>query len=306
MKLSREEWIKERRKGIGGSDAAALVGMNAHVTPYMLWADKTGRLPPKEDNEAMRQGRDLEGYVASRFCEATGKKVHICSEMMRNPLYPFAHANIDRKVSRERAGLECKTTSVLNLKQFKNGEFPENYYAQCMHYLAVTGWERWYLAVLILNQGFYWYTIERDEEEIACLMQEEQTFWEMYVVKDVPPPVDGLPPTSNTISTLFPESLSGESADLFGREQLIKDYLAMQQVIKIYEQDNERRKQTLQQDLGERETGSVGAYRVTWKNQTRQSFDVHRFAGDYPEIDLTPYFNVSSYRKFQIKECKET
>ncbi len=59
MKLTHEEWLEERRKSIGGSDAAALVGMNPYVTPYMLWADKTGRLPPKEDNEAMRQGRDL-------------------------------------------------------------------------------------------------------------------------------------------------------------------------------------------------------------------------------------------------------
>ena len=121
----------------------------------MLWADKTGKLPPKNDNEAMRQGRDLEAYVAQRFTEKTGKKVHVYSEMLRNPAYPFAHANIDRKVTGERAGLECKTTSIMNLKKFKNGEYPENYYAQCVHYLAVTGFDRWYLAVLILNQGFY-------------------------------------------------------------------------------------------------------------------------------------------------------
>lgn len=95
MKLTHEEWLEERRKSIGGSDAAALVGMNPYVTPYMLWADKTGRLPPKEDNEAMRQGRDLEAYVAQRFCESSGKKVHVHSQMLRNPEYPFAHANID-------------------------------------------------------------------------------------------------------------------------------------------------------------------------------------------------------------------
>lgn len=47
MKQSREEWLEDRRRSIGGSDAAALVGMNPCVTPYMLWADKTGKLPPK-------------------------------------------------------------------------------------------------------------------------------------------------------------------------------------------------------------------------------------------------------------------
>lgn len=98
------------------------------------------------------------------------------SEMLRNPAYPFAHANIDRKVTGERAGLECKTTSIMNLKKFKNGEYPENYYAQCVHYLAVTGFDRWYLAVLILNQGFYTFTVERDEDEINTLMKVEKSF----------------------------------------------------------------------------------------------------------------------------------
>ena len=154
MKLSHKQWLEERRKSIGGSDAAALVGMSPYATPYMVWADKTGRLPPKEDSEAMRQGRDLEEYVAKRFCEKNEKKVHIQSGIIRNPAYPYAHATIDRKVTGERAGLECKTTSAMNLKKFKNGEYPENYYAQCMHYLAVTGWERWYLAVLVLGRDF--------------------------------------------------------------------------------------------------------------------------------------------------------
>ena len=67
--MDREKWLEERRKGIGGSDAAALVGMNSYSTPYTVWADKTGRLPEKEDSEAMRQGRDLEQYVAERFME---------------------------------------------------------------------------------------------------------------------------------------------------------------------------------------------------------------------------------------------
>ena len=62
--MTRDEWIKFRKNYIGGSDAAAIIGLNPFVTPYSLWAEKTGRLPEREDNEAMRQGRDLEQYVA--------------------------------------------------------------------------------------------------------------------------------------------------------------------------------------------------------------------------------------------------
>ena len=304
MKQSHEEWLEDRRRSIGGSDAAALVGMNPYVTPYMLWADKTGKLPPKNDNEAMRQGRDLESYVAQRFTEKTGKKVHVYSETLRNPAYPFAHANIDRKVTGERAGLECKTTSIMNLKKFKNGEYPENYYAQCVHYLAVTGFDRWYLAVLILNQGFYDFTVERDEDEINALMKVEKEFWDNYVIPGNPPPVDGLSPTAETIKAIFPSASLGTTVDLFGRETLIRDFLETNELIKAYGQENEKRKQILQTDLANSELGLCSNYKVSWKEQERKSFDVSAFRTDYPDIDLSPYFRISSFRKFDIKEQK--
>lgn len=304
MKLSHKQWLEERRKSIGGSDAAALVGMSPYATPYMVWADKTGRLPPKEDSEAMRQGRDLEEYVAKRFCEKNEKKVHIQSGIIRNPAYPYAHATIDRKVTGERAGLECKTTSAMNLKKFKNGEYPENYYAQCMHYLAVTGWERWYLAVLVLGRDFQTFTIERDEEEINALMETEKDFWEKYVACDVPPPVDGLIPTSETLSAIYPISKFGESVDLMGRERLIEDYLSTQELIKSYKRENEKRKQILQQDLGESPEGITGRYVVTWRVSSRLVFNTEAFQKDYEKIDLAPYYKTSEFRKFNIKELK--
>lgn len=303
MKLNREEWLAERQKSIGGSDAAAIVGLNSYVTPYTVWADKTGRLPPKEDNEAMRQGRDLEQYVAERFMEATGKRVRRRTDMMHNHAYHFAHANIDRAVVGERAGLECKTTSIMNLKKFKNGDFPEHYYVQCVHYLAVTGWDRWYLAVLVLNQGFYWYTIERDEDEIAALMEAEREFWDKHVIPDVPPPVDGLKPTSDALEAIFPNAAPGlPMVDLFGREEVARNYLTAKELSDSYGKEAERYRQILEQDLQQNDSGTCGNYLVTWKNQSRSTFDVRRFSEDHPDVDLSSYFNVSHFRRFKIKE----
>ena len=153
--MSREEWLWHRRGSLGGSDAAAILGLSQWITPYTVWADKTGRLPEQPDNEAMRQGRDFEDYVAQRFTEVTGKKVRRNNAILKNTDYPFAHANIDRSIVGENAGLECKTTSVMNLRKFKNGEYPDTYYCQCVHYMAVTGADRWYLAVLVFGQDFY-------------------------------------------------------------------------------------------------------------------------------------------------------
>lgn len=304
--LTHEEWLAERRKSIGGSDAAAIVGMNHYVTPYALWADKTGRLPDKPDNEAMRQGRDLEQYVADRFTEATGKRVRRHTAMFHNSDYPFAHANIDRAIIGERAGLECKTTSIMNLKKFKNGEYPETYYVQCVHYLAVTGWDRWYLAVLILNQGFHWFVIERDQAEIDALMQAERDFWNAYVIPDIPPPVDGLPPTSEALETVFPGGTAqGQPLDLFGRGEIIRKYLATKQLIKAYQRELEECRQLLQQDLGDQEAGVCGDYSVSWKSQFRSTFDAKRFSAEHPELDLSGYYKTSTFRKFDIKESEE-
>mgnify|MGYP000911681809 CR=1 FL=1 len=303
-KLTHEQWLAERRKSIGGSDAAAIVGMNHYVTPYMLWADKTGRLPDKPDNEAMRQGRDLEQYVADRFMEATGKKVRRRTPMFHNPAYPFAHANIDRAVVGERAGLECKTTSLMNLKKFKNGEYPENYYVQCVHYLAVTGWDRWYLAVIILNQGFKWFKIERDQAEIDALMRAEKDFWNTYVAPDVPPPVDGLPPTSKALEAVFPGLDQDESKPLF-REDILQNYLDLKEQISVLQKEKTKCEQILKEDLGDNPSGECGGYRIDWKPQTRQTFDFQKFKEDHPELNFEPYLKESTFRRFVIRSEKK-
>ena len=211
--MSRADWLAQRRKSIGGSDAAGIVGLSQYATPYTVWADKIGRFADQEDNEAMRQGRDLGEYVAERWMEATGKTVRRSNAILYNSLYPFAHADIDRTVVGENAGLECKTTSTLNLRQFKGVEFPEKYYAQCVHYLAVTGATRWYLAVLVYGRGFFTFTLERDQAEIDALMGAERDFWKL-VEQGSPPALDGLEPTGNALQRIYPISRGGTSTSL--------------------------------------------------------------------------------------------
>ena len=151
---NHEEWLKLRSQYLGGSDAAAVVGLNAYASPYSLWAEKTGKIPGFAGNLATEVGAFLEEFVAQKFAQETGKKVRKCNQSFLNSEYPFAIANIDREIIGEDAGLEIKTTDSLNLKKFKGGEYPANYYAQIVHYLAVTGKKRWYLAVLIGNKEF--------------------------------------------------------------------------------------------------------------------------------------------------------
>lgn len=317
--MSRADWLKERRQAIGGSDAAAIIGLNAYATPYTVWADKTGRLPEKPDSEAMRQGRDLEQYVVDRFTELTGKRARKLNAIIKNPEYPWASANIDRDIIGEKAGLECKTTSLLNLKKFAGGEFPENYYVQCVHYLAITGKNRWYLAVLVLNQGFMVYQITRrqddrvpdwcsgsvyvSDDEIQALMDAEREFWQ-FVQSDTPPAFSGTQADTAALSAIYTGGASGR-VDLPGRESLIHQYRSLKERVKALETELDRCAQTLKGDLGDREEGQAGSYLVSWKPQSRRTFDAKAFAADHPDIDLESYFKTSSFRKFDIKIMSE-
>ena len=117
--LSRAEWLEERRKGIGGSDAAAVAGLNPWKSAAAVYLEKVGEVEPEElSSERIRVGHDLEDYVARRFCEATGKKVRRNNYMLHHDEYPFLLADVDREVVGENAILECKTTNSFAAKDW--------------------------------------------------------------------------------------------------------------------------------------------------------------------------------------------
>ena len=302
LDMPRDEWLELRRKGIGGSDAAAIVGLDRYRSPFDVYADKLGLRPEIPDNEAMRQGRDLEQYVAERFMEATGKKVRRRNAMLQHPEYPFMIANIDRFVIGENAGLECKTTSMLNKAKFSQGEFPPNYYVQCVHYMAVTGAERWYLAVLVLNKSFHVFTIERDEAEVQALIAAEKDFWENHVLKQIPPAPDGSESTSELIKTMYPEAKEHFTASLFGYEEKISTYLNIDNQIKELERKREAIKQELQLAMDEAEIGRAQGYIIEWKNQVRQTLDTQRLKKEQAEIYQQYLKPAQTVRVFKIKE----
>lgn len=189
--LPREEWLKWRKMGIGGSDAGAVCGLNPYRTALEVYLDKTSDSLETSDSEAMRQGREFEDYVARRFMEATGKKVRRANFMYYDEKNPFMLADVDRMVSGENAGLECKTASPYLAERWKNGKIPLFYQIQCHHYMSVCGADAWYIAVLVYGREFKFQRIERDERIQSDLIQIEKDFWESHVLKHKMPDPDG-------------------------------------------------------------------------------------------------------------------
>lgn len=284
--MSHEEWLERRKKTIGGSDSAAVVGLNAYSSPYSLWAEKSGKVPGFGGNLATEVGTYMEEFIAKKFEKESGKRVRRLNAIIYNPDYPFAHVNIDRDVVGEDSGLECKHTDSLNMKKFKNGEYPENYYVQCVHSMAITGCKRWYLAVLIGNKEFKWFTIERDEDEIAALMAAEEEFWKC-VTENRPPEADGHKSTTETIKTIFAES-NDENVSLFGYEDCLKQYLALGKQIKELETLKDEMANKVKSFMGTAGKGESDNYKVSWTTSVKKAH----------------YVNESVSRTFRVTEKK--
>lgn len=298
----RDEWLALRSKYIGGSDAAAVVGLNPWVSPYSLWAEKTGKLPCFSGNLATEVGTYLEEFISKKFEAETGKKLRRVNQSFFNSEYPWAIANIDRDVIGEDAGVEMKSTDSLNIKKFKNGEYPAHYYCQCVHYMAVTGKKRWYLAVLIGNREFKRFVIERDEEEIAALMAAEEDFFK-HVQNNTPPGIDGTQATTIAIKAIYSDNVE-KMIDLFGFSEQVDQYIKWGKKIDELKVMREEAANRIKEYMGEADGGECDRYHVSWKPSIRRLFDIKRFTAENPDIDLSEYYNESSTRIFRVSEIK--
>lgn len=301
---SREEWLALRKNYIGGSDASAVVGMNPYKSAYALWAEKTGKIPEFDGNLTTEVGSYLEDFVAKLFEKETGKKVRRKNRMLVNEDYPFAHANVDRVVVGENAVLEIKTTnSIPAMKKLRGGEFPEQWYAQVTHYMAVGGFDKAYLAVLVNCRDFKLFEIERDEDEIAALMGAEEEFFSC-VTENKPPMADGSSSTTDALTTIYAES-NGETVSLFGYEAKVREYLALGKQIKSLKDSQDAIANEIKAYMGECERADGDAYKVTWTTTERSTFDSKRYAKDNPGVDLSEYYKKSTYRTFKVTERKD-
>ena len=299
LNLDKKSWLRYRKRGIGGSDAGAVCGLNPYRTAIQVYYDKTSDEIEEIDNEAMRQGREFEDYVAGRFCEASGKKVRRANAMYYDEKNTFMLADVDRMVVGENAGPECKTASPYMAEKWEDGKIPLSYQIQCHHYMSVCNTEAWYIAVLIYGKEFKYYRIERDEQVIADLIRIEKEFWREHVMKRVMPDPDGSKTADAAIAERFKISrditipLSGFDARLKRREELLS-------VMGHMEAEKRQIDQELKLYLGDAEMAENEHYRVSWKNVSRSSLDERRLKEERPEV-YEKYRRVTTSRRFTVK-----
>ncbi|MGX2958020.1 YqaJ viral recombinase family nuclease [Peribacillus sp. JNUCC 23] len=301
--MSRMEWLEERTKGIGGSDAGIILGLNKYRTAFELWLEKTGQVTPLEiDNEAIYWGNEMENVVAKEFEKRTDKKVRRTNFMYTHPEFPFIKANLDRLVIGESSLLECKTASAYLAKEWESDEVPASYLVQVQHYLGVTGKEKGYIAVLVGGNKFIWKEVERDEELINMIFSAEKHFWEFHVLQGIPPELDG----SSAAEKYLKEKYDRAEKD---KEIILpsdyKEYLSQYEKIKADEKLIKSAKTEIENkikaELKDAETGLVDSFLVSWKNQSQSRVDTKTLKEKFPDI-YREVLKETSFRKFAVKE----
>lgn len=284
LEMDRTQWLEERKKGIGGSDAGTIMGFNKYKSAYQLFFEKTGRYYEEVDNEAVYFGNELEDFVAREFSKRAGKRVRRMNKMLVHPEHNFMLANLDRVVVGEKAILECKTANEYLKGDWDGDEIPASYLCQVHHYLAVTGYEKAYIAVFIGGNKFVWKEIERDEEFISILIEREKDFWENHVLKDEAPMVDGSEATSEFLKNFYSEE-DGTAIMLTQDDEVLLDALdAIKAEISLLETQKKEYENQLKSKLKNATEGHSVRHKVTLKSIVSNRIDSKKLKAEVPDI----------------------
>ncbi|MDP4164415.1 MAG: YqaJ viral recombinase family protein [Bacillota bacterium] len=303
--IDRETWLHLRTKGIGGSDAAVVLGLSKWKTPFELYLEKSGLVIPEEiQSDAAYFGTQLEDLVAKEFEKRSGKKVRRKNAILQHPEHEFIIANVDRMIVGEKAILECKTASAYLAKEWENDEIPESYIIQIQHYLGVLGpeYKKGYFAVLIGGNKFVWKEIARDDELIELIFQREIEFWNNHVLVNIPPALDGSSAAEQYLKQRYNREEKGKSVDFTSEyKEKIDEYLEIKSSVKALEEQMKEIENQIKYEMKDAELGFVKNYQTEWKSITSNRVDTKKLKEHFPDI-YTQVVKESSYRKFGIKE----
>lgn len=291
--MSRSDPAKDmevRRSGIGGSDAAAVAGESRWRTPMDVWLEKTGQSAPLVETERMRWGTILEDAVAREWSRRTGRKIKRSSITMRCASAPWRMAHIDRAVVTGadgiRRGLEVKTADVRAADEWGeegSAQIPVEYLYQVQHYLGVTGWDVWHVAVLIGGNTLRTYEVPRDEEMIADLFAIEDAFWQGSVVPRVAPPIDGSEASRRYLESRHtaPKDEVPMTDALY---ELALQHASLSDAIKRAEAMRDEVANAIREQMGAGGIAQRDNAKVTWSVSSTRRLDAKRLAEEEPEI----------------------
>jgi len=269
----REEWLRLRKDGIGGSEALAILGLDPWKTRMEVWLDKLGSAPDRDQSDRMRWGQIVEDSIAGWFAERTGVRVRRCG-LMRNIQRPWQRVSVDR-LTADGGVLEIKNTNYHRRGEWADDDgdiIADGAEAQGQHALAVTGLSHVWVAAQIGGEPPVIRRVERDDAFIADLNACEEEFWGL-VQSQTPPALDGGRAAASLIARMYPDVVPGKTVELTAAQvDLLREYkkeLASEKVVSDRKDDI---KAQITAAMGDAEFATYEGTQVArWGRQTRTS-----------------------------------
>jgi putative phage-type endonuclease len=300
---TRDEWLVERKKGLGGTDVSGVLGLNPYSSPLDVYLDKTDQKPPVEVNEAMRNGHYFEFAVAAYYEAETGNRIIKASAddaIIFDRENPVFRGTPDRRYQTERGKgvLECKSTA----RDVSDG-VPKMWYIQLQWYLMLTGYKFGAIAYVSSFGGrmrFNHVEYDRNDEFIELMRTEAAQFWRDHVLAGVQPE----PINAQDVETLFPtheenKVIQADDSIINIHEKLIE----LKETKKETESKIDELSERVKLAFGDAEKiEAYGELLFSWKApKPSAKFDKKAFEKNEPEIYQKYVKTTIGSRRFLVK-----
>lgn len=274
-----QQWYDDRRKGIGASDAAAVLGLSPWSSPFDVWREKVGEDTTIRTSLQMYVGKRLQDTVGDLYVMHTGRRIRADNKRHERPGMPYMFAHLDfRELGNPRRLVECKTAySDHGFGDDGSTVIPIQYWVQAQHEMAVVNADVCDLAVLFGHRDFRVFPIVRDDVFIPKLTDAIDEFWNTYVVTRQPPPVDHTEAARQFMARRHPNAngvtipATPEQAELGDR------YRQALEAVDVATKERDRIKNRIIQLIGDNDGIRAGDWSATYRN-VKPSDPVTNFA----------------------------
>lgn len=266
---SREDWLAARKRGVGGSEVAALVGCHPYSNPFKLWLEKTGRAPEKDESAPMRLGKAAESMILSEYQRETGCVAVLNSSLYADDTHHLLGTPDAFRREPDNEGVELKWHGSHQRTKFGDpgtDAVPDHHFIQATTYAGLTHRPRWHFAVLFGNEGITPYTIRFDEDLYGVLREAAARFWRDHILTDRAPELDGSADARAYVESRFPRDKAPlREANDKEREWLLA-LLDVRTRIKALEEEEFSLRTYLETGVADAAGIEVsGVARLTWK-----------------------------------------
>lgn len=267
----RLKWLKDRRKGVGGSDAAAILGVSKFRNEWSVFTEKQGLRPVQDpDDEPLHLllGRLMEPVVATLYERTTGNRLIEPKGLLVHPEFDCIVGTPDRLVIGQERGCEIKTVNPYSRTQWGEpgtDQVPDEYLIQSQHYAGLTGYGVWDVPVLFSGARFEVYTVPRDSDFIAWMYDRLVQWWKLRIIDGVAPEVDASNGCAEYIKARYPRNTAPLLTANDHLNELGQRLLHLKAQMDVLDKESTLIENTIKLAIGEAEGMAGTAFRCTYK-----------------------------------------